>query len=176
MNEIWKDIIGYEGLYQISNLGRVKSLPRKFYKSNGKVHKSIQNEIILKDRFSAKGYKTVVLRKDLIPKSHQVHRLVALNFIGLPDLDRNQVNHLNKNKLDNQVSNLEWVNNRENINHSLINKCKYSIGIRKEGKKYSARIVIKKKEIHLGYFDELNNAIQARKNYQLENSITNKYL
>jgi hypothetical protein len=176
MDEIWKDIIGYEGLYQISNLGRVKSLPRKFYLKNGKIHKAQLSELILKDRFSVKGYKAVVLRKDLTPKSYQIHRLVAFAFIGQPDLDRNQINHINGIKTDNQVSNLEWVNNRENMVHSFLNKMSLPVGIRKIKEKYSARITVNRKEIHLGYHEKLENAIEARRNYQIQNLITNKYL
>ena len=105
--EIWKDIKGYENLYQISNLGRVKSLP--------KYHK--KNESIMKYTLRS-GYRTLVLRKNSKRKSKQIHRLVAEAFIPKNGEDKVCVNHKNGNKLDNRVENLEWVSYSENLKHS----------------------------------------------------------
>lgn len=94
--EVWKDIKGYENLYQVSNCGRVKSLYN--YKRNG--------TNILKPRIK-RGYYTIGLRKNGIRKWYQVHRLVASAFIPNKD-NLPQVNHKNENKLDNKIENLEW--------------------------------------------------------------------
>ncbi|WNT43856.1 HNH homing endonuclease [Lactococcus phage PMBT68] len=97
MTEIWKDIIGYEGLYQVSNLGRVK----------GKRMKGLYTD---KD-----GYYHVNLYKNGKMTNTFVHRLVALNFIDNPE-NKAQVNHIDENKSNNAVSNLNWMTNKENIN------------------------------------------------------------
>ena len=93
MDEIWRDVAGYEGLYQVSNLGRIKS----FY--NG--------ERILKIRLSFWGYLRTTLTCEHKPKSFFVHRLVAEAFIPNPESKR-EVNHINGIKSDNRVENLEW--------------------------------------------------------------------
>jgi hypothetical protein len=110
--EEWKDIEGYEGLYQISNLGRVKSLPRndKFYKR--------AEEIILKTFKCGSGYQEVILHKDRKRKPKLIHRLVAEAFI-LNQKNRREVNHKDGNKANNTVSNLEWVTPSENQRHSI---------------------------------------------------------
>lgn len=101
MIEVWKDIKEYEGLYQVSNFGRVKSLSRK-------------NDIIM--RPSCGEYKRVNLRKNGKYKSFYVHRLVAQNFI--PNLkNKPQVNHKDENKYNNCVNNLEWCTHIENMNY-----------------------------------------------------------
>lgn len=105
MNEEWKDIEGYKGLYQISNLGKVK----RFYK-NGKIK-------ILKPRLNHKGYERVSLCKNSNDhKEFCVHRLVGKTFIENP-LGKPQINHINGNKLDNTIYNLEWVTPKENCIH-----------------------------------------------------------
>lgn len=112
-NEIWKDVVGYEKLYQISNLGRVKSLKRII---DGRWGKTIIAEKILTPRKTKKGYLTVCLYKDKKSKNIKIHRLVAQTYIyninNLP-----QVNHKDENKLNNRVDNLEWCNNKYNCNY-----------------------------------------------------------
>ena len=97
MKEEWRDIKGYEGLYQVSNLGRVKSLN---YKNTGK--EEILSNIPRKDGYSIAG-----LSKNSKSKPFYVHRLVALHFIPNPN-NLPQVNHKDENKENNKVSNLEW--------------------------------------------------------------------
>ena len=112
-NEIWKDIEGYEGKYQVSNLGRVKSLSRlKYMGSSGY---RLMPERILKEA-DKKGYKTVVLCNENGHRNICVHKLVALSFIPNP-FNLPQVNHIDENKSNNAVSNLEWVTAKENINY-----------------------------------------------------------
>lgn len=109
MQEIWKDIKDYEGLYQVSNFGNVKSLPRK---TNNQYNKGI----IMKQMIY-RGYSKVQLNKNGKIKWFAVHRLVAQAF--LPNLDNKpQVNHIDGNKLNNNLSNLEWVTGSENQLHS----------------------------------------------------------
>lgn len=115
MNEIWKDIVDYEGIYQVSNLGRVKSLSR--LDSSG--HK--RKELILKPTPNNKGYYTVVLCVNAVHKTYQVHRLVANAFIELVD-GKPFVNHIDENSTNNSVSNLEWVTSKENANHGTRNE------------------------------------------------------
>lgn len=111
-NEIWKPIKGYDGIYEISNFGRVKSLERKVY-ANFKFGKTrTYKERILKPGI-VNGYKQVKLR-DNSNKIVYVHRLVAEAFINNPK-NYNTVNHKNGNKQDNRVENLEWCTQKENV-------------------------------------------------------------
>ena len=117
IKEIWNDIKGYEGLYQISNTGRVKSLERTFKRTNTLIgkHTSPIRERILKA--SLKRYAGVTLVKDGKKEYPNVHRLVAIAFI--PNTFRlPQVNHINGNRLDNSVTNLEWCSPSENALHA----------------------------------------------------------
>lgn len=111
--EEWKDIKGYEGLYQISNLGRVRSLPKHCGFGKGYTTK----EIFLKPHLRL-GYICYTLYKNDVPKSIGAHRLVAIAFIPNP-LNKPQVNHINGIKTDNTIKNLEWVTNSENVKHAF---------------------------------------------------------
>lgn len=113
MQEIWKDIPGYENLYQVSNLGRVKSL---CIIHNKKVDTS--KTLIRKLSYNILGYQFIGLRKNGSRKQFYVHRLVATLFIPNPD-NKPQVNHIDGNKSNNIVSNLEWVTISENQRHAV---------------------------------------------------------
>lgn len=125
--EIWKDILGYEGLYQISSLGRVKSLER--LKEN---HTKIQvvPEKIKSLRKIKQGYLLVDLYKNNIQTTFRVHRLVADNFL-INYENKETVNHINGDKADNRVSNLEWATPKEQNEHFYKNNLKSDASIRK---------------------------------------------
>jgi hypothetical protein len=123
MEEVFKDIKGYEGRYQISNLGNVKSLKNK-------------KEIILKGGIDSCGYKIVSLIDTNKKQSTKtVHRLVAITFIPNPE-NKLTVNHINGIKLDNKIENLEWNTYAENMTHSFNN------GLRKKGKEHPNSVKI----------------------------------
>ena len=111
MMEIWKDIKDYEGLYQVSNLGRVKSLN---YRHTGK-------ERILKPGKAINGYLFVILCKDGKKDIFRVHRMVAETFIPNPE-NKPEVNHKSENKTDNRVENIEWIWHKDNCNHGTRNE------------------------------------------------------
>ena len=119
MEEIWKDVPGYEGLYQVSNMGLVKSLARtrKAYTPGKGSWEAPVNERILKAHIT-RHYFSVVLAKDGNKKTTSVHRLVAKAFIPNP-LEKPQVNHIDGNKINNRADNLEWVTAKENTIHSV---------------------------------------------------------
>ena len=112
MTEIYKDIIGYEGLYQVSNLGNVKSLPKG--DGNGNRERLLRFEIMHRKHTN---YHRVTLSKEGITKRHQVHRLVAIAFIPNPD-NKPHVNHIDNDGTHNYTTNLEWCTASENMRHS----------------------------------------------------------
>ncbi len=121
MKEIWKDIKGYKGSYQISNLGRVKSLPRTILHKNG--HKVPYCGTILTPAKSA-GYWAVALTLHNKKKTHKVHRLLAEAFIPNPE-NKPTVNHKNGIKTDNNILNIEWATYSENNHHAYDNGLKH---------------------------------------------------
>ena len=148
MDEIWKDIEGYEDDYQVSNLGRVKSLPKKCW--NGKGYWFRDGRILIPIK-SKKGYLNVWCRKRIF----KVHRLVANAFIPNPQ-NLPQVNHIDGDKTNNCVTNLEWVTDGENLLHA------YRVLGRKQkaGKNHhNSRAVLQLKDGKIiNSFDSLNEA------------------
>ena len=111
MEEIWKDVVGFEDYYQVSNLGRVKRIKGGRGTHIGK---------ILHGAPATDGYWRVLLRKNSKSKCVNVHILVAKAFIPNPD-NKPEVNHIDGNKLNNACSNLEWVSHKENMDHAWKN-------------------------------------------------------
>lgn len=106
MNEIWKDIKDYEGIYQVSNLGRVMRV------TTGRVLKPLKH---------IKGYYRVDLSRNSVTSHQSIHRLVAQAFIPNPE-NKPQVNHIDEDKTNNSVDNLEWMTTKENNNHGTRNE------------------------------------------------------
>jgi len=117
--EKWKPIVGYEGLYEISNLGRVKSMARVIKRSINGEQKV--GEIFLKFELASNGYYRVSLWKDNVKKNKTIHRLVATHFVNNTN-NKKTVNHKDGNKLNNKASNLEWATYCENNGHAFKNK------------------------------------------------------
>lgn len=101
--EIWRDIPGYEGLYKISNYGRIKSM---------------YHDRVVTGGTYPNGYRFIALSKDHIKRTYLVHRLVAITFINNPD-NLPVVNHIDGNKQNNAVNNLEWVTQSYNVKHAV---------------------------------------------------------
>lgn len=118
--EVWKDVAGFEGLYQISSKGRVKSLERLTPGKLGSLRRT--QEKMMKLQKNIKGYPTVMLHKDGKGHAKLVHRLVAYAFIENP-LNLPQVNHKDTNKENNNIENLEWITGIDNMRHAFANKC-----------------------------------------------------
>lgn len=169
MEEIWKDIAGYEGYYQISNRGRVKSLTRKtkYQNTTRKLKEKIKSAFI-----STTGYERVELSRDNSNKKYNVHRLVATAFI--PKIEGKEfVNHINGIKTDNRVENLEWCSCSENELHA------YRIGLAKNSEKQRKAVSKYAKEnrvkpiIQLGidgsFIKEWKSAIEASEKLKIGN-------
>ena len=115
MTEIWKDISGYENIYQVSNLGRIKRLGVK--DSRGNLRKE---KVLILPHDGRDGYLRCILCKDGVRNHVRVHRIVAEAFIPNP-YDLSTVNHLDGNKQNNFVDNLEWTTDAENTRHAFKN-------------------------------------------------------
>lgn len=121
--EIWKPVVGYDGLYEVSNTGRVRSLTHTYTNSRGQQRIIFGKELSYDEKttkFDTKNkYQRVTLTFNGVSKHKSVHRLVAEAFIPNNSSDRNQINHIDGNKTNNHVDNLEWCTNKENIAHSV---------------------------------------------------------
>lgn len=142
MKEIWKDIEGYEGFYQASNFGRIRSL-------YGRVS-------IMKFKTDKDGYYHVGLTLNRKQRTFRVHRLIASAFVknvqNLPE-----VNHKDLNKKNNQKSNLEWTDGRGNKKHYHKDQ-KNNTGILKIRNGFSAQFTVNKKQYYVGFFDTYEEA------------------
>lgn len=154
MSEKWKDILGYENIYLVSDLGRVMSRDRLDAlgrKRGGR---------ILKPRASGDGYKCVSLYLHGTCSTIYIHRMVLSAFIGPSEL---HCDHLNGDRSDNRLSNLEYVTARENVTRGGLsaknpNRIGLLTGVHVEGKKFSARIKVRGKSHYLGMFDTMEEA------------------
>lgn len=164
MKEIWKDIPEYEGYYQVSNLGRVKNLKR-FVKAKSKATRLIK-ERILKANIDSTTYLAVMLSKDGKKKTFKVHQLVAMAFLNhTPCGHKIVVDHIDNDKLNNRVDNLQITTNRYNCSKDVKNKTSKYTGVswEKRTNKWFAGIKLNRKTKFLGRF---NTEIEASKAYQ----------
>ncbi|MEH7116087.1 NUMOD4 motif-containing HNH endonuclease [Neobacillus vireti] len=154
--EVWKDINGFEGYYQVSNIGRVRSVDR--IDSLNRLHKSRLTTIY----DNGKGYKRVSLYKESNNYYRYVHRLVAEVFIDNPD-NKTDVNHIDGDKSNNNYTNLSWVTKKENIQHAVKNEL-IKTGEKSKAAKLSEEDVKYIRE----YYDPKNKKFNA-------NSLSNKF-
>lgn len=172
MKEVWKDIKDYEGLYQVSNMGRVKRVARYIHSKPSRLHfngeKRWFKEKILKKYLGVMGYYRIALCKCNTQKSIRIHRIVAQTFIPNPN-NKPHINHKDGNKLNNYVDNLEWVTPLENVKHAI----KTGLMDSKMLAKYSKKNLIKKVDMltldgeYIRTFDSMHNVYKYfGKNYQ----------
>ena len=128
LDEVWKDVDGYQGHYQVSNLGRVRSLTRTI---KGRWGLQIEQGQIMSP-VERNGYLRVCLKKDGKGRNFPIHRLVAIAFIQNPN-NLPEVNHINENKKDNRLCNLEWCDRKHN--------CKYGTRTERLSKKLSKEVL-----------------------------------
>lgn len=119
MEKKWKDVIGYKGLYIVNDAGEIMSLDKIIKRKDGVSYK--KKGRILKQTYTGDGYYSVLLVKNGKQKRMYVHRIVAKAFIPNPE-NHKEINHINEDKKDNRVSNLEWIDHFSNCNYGTRNK------------------------------------------------------
>ncbi len=163
MKEEWRYIAGYEGIYEISNLGRVKSLKRIVARKNLQVN---IKERILKQVIGTVGYLKVNLNLEGSQKTKYIHQMVAIAFLNhTPNGHNLIIDHINNVKTDNRAENLQIVTVRKNVSKDRKGGTSKYIGVcwNKHGNKWASAIDVKGKRNHLGYF---TNEIDAHNAYQ----------
>lgn len=162
--EIWKSVKNYEGVYEVSNLGNVKSLSRIILR-NGKYPFKCKEKIIKQN--ISNGRYHVDLYKNGIGKTFKVHQLVSIAFYNhVPNGYYLVINHKDFNPLNNKLDNLEIVTQRENSNLKHIKSSSQYVGVswRKQSNKWKASIYINGKQKHLGLFlSEIEASISYEK-------------
>ncbi len=169
MKEIWKEIKGYEGLYQVSNLGKVRGVKR--VASDGRNVRSRE----LKQQKTKGGYVKVFLSNGGKIKQFDVHRLVALTFIPLES--HNQVvDHINGIKTDNRLENLQFITQRHNASKDRRGGSSKYVGVSwsKISRKWKVGIRVNNKNQHLGYFEDEYEAHLAYQNKLKEYEESNR--
>jgi hypothetical protein len=154
--EVWKDLVGYEGYYQVSNFGNVKSLGNEFSRKEKNLKSSLDNN----------GYLQVSLQKNSIRKTFKIHKLVAICFLNhTPDgTNKIVVDHINEIKTDNNLENLRLVSNRENLSNQKGTSIHVGVYFCIYYKKCISKIQVDGKQVNLGSFDTENDANYAYQN------------
>ena len=148
MEEIWKDVPGYEGMYYVSNLGKVKN----------------KRNVMLTGRINSRGYLRAALNKNGKTKEFRFHQLVAMAFLNHKPCGMERVvDHINRNKLDNRVENLRVISQRENCVKTGKTSKYMGVHFCNTNKKYIAKTSIKGENKYIGKFD---NEYEAHLAYQ----------
>jgi hypothetical protein len=159
--EEWRSVKDFEGLYEVSNLGRVRSLDRIVTDRLGR-NLPFKGKVISPANVS--GYCQVLLTNQDFKKYKKVHRLVAEAFLENP-LEYDQINHIDSDKSNNNVSNLEWCNGRQNCTHKVENSGKtLPVGVAFFRGKFTATFTLKQVIYHLGTFNKQKDAEELYKN------------
>lgn len=164
--EVFKDIPNYEGIYQVSNFGKVKSLSRKI-KNNKGFYDS--KELFLKAGLSKRNYYSVVLRKNNKSKTFRIHILIAMAFLNHKPNREFVVDHKSNKKEENFLDNLQIISHRENCTKDRKRRVNKYAGVKKNKKlnKWVAQMQINGKEIHLGVFEIEEEASEIYKKASL---------
>jgi len=154
--ELWEDVPGYDGLYKISNQGRMKS----FKTTNSKIPSAGR---ILSPRVDTAGYQMATLSKNNIQKNFLIHRMVAMIFIQNPE-EKPIVDHIDGTKLNNHVENLKWSTLSENTMNQKLHSNNTSgfRGVHRNGARWAASVTLHGVLTHLGTFDTIEQAVLAR--------------
>ena len=160
-SEIWIPITGYEGFYEISNMGRIKGIDR--VDCMGQFRKTK----ISKQCFDKNKYLLISLSRDRIDKTFRVHRLVGFHFIPNPE-NKKEINHKKGIKTDNRASELEWSTNKENIHHSI------SIGIKRSIKGESNPGAIINQELALKIFNYQGKLRHVASHFNIDKQIVSR--
>jgi hypothetical protein len=161
--EIWKSVKGYEGLYEISNLGQVRSLHNKGTGKKGG---------LLSYHLCHKGYLVSNLSKESKLQHIKIHRLVAEAFVEKTHYEQNQVDHINGVKTDNRASNLRWVTSQQNCMNRGVQKSNTSghkgVYFNKKLVKWCVQINYQNKRIYGGLFSGFEEAVAKRKELEAQ--------
>lgn len=143
--EIWKDVKGFEGVYMISTLGRIKSVSR-YVRCGGGV-RSVKGRI-LNPTTNSNGYKLITIRN----KTYYIHHLMAMTFLGHESKKGLVIDHINNNRLDNRLENLKVITHRENTSKDRSGLSEYT-GVKvRSNNRYESHIRIDGRSIYLGTF------------------------
>lgn len=173
MKENWKDILGYKGIYQVSNFGNVKTLSRTASHFRG--GNRLVNEKQLKQNKDGAGYLCVGLYLNGKQIKKPVHRIVAECFLNPIESNvKIVVDHIDNNKLNNNIENLQYITHRENTYKEKVNKGKFKgvtgVSFSKARNKYVSAITINGIKKHLGYFETPEQAGMAYQNELINNN------
>lgn len=171
----WYPVKGYEGLYEITKCGKVRSLPKKRVGVSIRYYKGKN----LSPTKVSSGYLSVILFKNGLRDRWLLHRLVASNFLD-KIYNKDYVNHKDKDKFNNHVDNLEWVSSIENNCHMQKTRNRSSkftgVYLHITNNQYRSQINHNGNKVYLGVFNTEEEAYAARCKYEKDNGIINKYL